>query len=85
MLTCSCSSLLQKNVAFSDCKLPRDVNMHVITVPPKIWRPKPMDRFIPLPPSPDIDDDLYLSPVYGLTICHHPYVSVQFPQVLGWL
>ena len=58
MLTCNCSSLLQKNVAFSDCKLPRDVNMHVITVPPKIWRPKPIDRFIPLPPSPDIDDDL---------------------------
>ena len=36
ILTCSCSSLLQKNVTFFDCKLPLKVNMHVITVPPKI-------------------------------------------------
>ena len=57
MLTCSCSSLLQRNVTFSVCKFPREVNMYVITVPPKIWRPKPIDRFIPLPPSPDIDDN----------------------------
>ena len=29
---------------------------------------KPIDRFIPLPPYPDVDDDLYLSPAYGLAI-----------------
>ena len=68
ILICSCSSLLQPNVTFFDRKLPLKVHMHVITVPQKIWRPKPIDRFIPLPPYPNVDDDLYLSPAYGLAI-----------------
>ena len=68
MLTCSCSSLPPRNVTFSDCKLPLEVNMHIITVPLKIWRPKPVDRFILLPPYFDIDDDLCLSSAYGLAI-----------------
>ena len=42
--------------------------MHIITVPLKIWRPKPVDRFIPLPPYSDIDDDLCLSSAYSLAI-----------------
>ena len=68
ILTCSYSLLLQKNVTFFDCKLPLKVNIHIITVPPKIRRPKPIDSLIPLPPFPDIDDDLYLSPACGLAI-----------------
>ena len=68
ILTCSYNSLLQKNVIFFDCTLPLKANMHVITVPPKIWRPKPIDRFILLPPYPDIDDILYHFPAYGLAI-----------------
>ena len=42
--------------------------MHIITVPLKIWRPKPVNRCIPLPPYSDIDDDLCLSSAYGLAI-----------------
>ena len=68
ILTCSCCSLLQSTATFFDRTLPLTVHMYVITIPPKIWRPKPIDKFIPLPPYPDVDDDLYLYPAYGLAI-----------------
>ena len=69
ILTCSCSSLplLSKTVSFVD-STPQPARVHVITVPPKIWRPKMKDKFIPLPPHPDVDEDLYLSPSCGLAI-----------------
>ena len=68
ILTCSCNALLPKKVSFSDNMLPLQINMDIITVPPKIWRPKAPDKFISLPPNPDVDDNLFLSPSYGLDI-----------------
>ena len=68
ILSCSCSFLIQPTVTFFDRTLPLKVHLHVITIPTKIWRTKPIDRFIPLSPYPDVDDDLYLSPAYGLAI-----------------
>ena len=68
ILTCSCSSLLSKKVSFVDSKSQPTARVHIITVPPKIWRPKMKYKFIPLPPHPDVDEDLYLSPSCGLAI-----------------
>ena len=66
ILTCSCSSLLPKRVFFSDTMQPFSARVHVITVPPKIWRPKPKDKFVSSPVHQDVNDDLFLSPANGL-------------------
>ena len=87
ILTCSCSSLLSKKVSFVDSKPHHTARVHVITVPPKIWRPKMKDKFIPLPPHPDVDEDLYLSPSCGLAIRRtkpHPPKITNRDDLLLW-
>ena len=44
------------------------VKMNIIIVPPKMWRPEVSDRFVPLPPHPDIDDNTFLSQSYALVM-----------------
>jgi hypothetical protein len=39
--------------------------VHVITMPPKVWRPKPPSRYIPLEYGDEIDDDLFIFRNYG--------------------
>jgi hypothetical protein len=43
-----------------------------IDVPPKIWRPKPVDRYIPVDYSNDIDESVFEFEQYGKAICHPP-------------
>ena len=38
--------------------------VHVITVPPKIWRPKARNKYKPIIYH-DVDDNLYVLKVYG--------------------
>ena len=47
---------------------PLSARVHIITVPPKIWPPKPKDKFVSSPVYQDVDDDLFLSPANGLAI-----------------
>jgi hypothetical protein len=51
----------------------------VIEVPPKIWRPKPIDRYIPMDYSNDIDDSVFEFQQFGNAICHppEPFVNVR--------
>jgi hypothetical protein len=44
----------------------------VIDVPPKLWRPKPVDRYIPMDYSNDIDDSVFEFEQFGQAICHPP-------------
>jgi hypothetical protein len=44
----------------------------VIEVPPKIWRPKPVDRYISMDYSNDIDDSVFEFKQFGQAICHPP-------------
>lgn len=44
----------------------------VIEVPPKIWRPKPIDRYIPMDYSNDINDSVFEFQQFGNAICHLP-------------
>jgi hypothetical protein len=39
--------------------------LFVIDVPPKIWRPKPVDRYIPIDYSDDLDESVFLFERYG--------------------
>ena len=87
ILTCSCSSLLSKRVSFVDIKRQPTARFHVITVPPKIWRPKMMDTCIHLPPHTDVDEGLYLSPSCGLAIRRtklHPPKITNRVDLLLW-
>ena len=68
VLTCSCSSLLPKRVFFSDTMQSLSARVHVITVLPKIGRPKSKDEFVSSPVHQDVDDNLFLSPANGLAI-----------------
>ena len=51
----------------------------VIDVPPKIWRPKPVDRYLPLDYANDIDDSVFEFEQYGKAICHppEPFINVR--------
>jgi hypothetical protein len=51
----------------------------VIEVPPKIWRPKPIDRYIPMDYSNDIDNSVFEFQQFGNAICHppEPFVNVR--------
>ena len=53
---------------------------YLIDIPPKIWRPKPVNRFIPPDNDPnDVDDDLYLFPTYGHgALLRHPAQTLDF-------
>ena len=73
ILTCSCSDLLPKRVSFLDSMLLLQINMNVVTVPPRNWRPKALDKLILLPPNPDVDDKIFLFQAYGLAICRTRY------------
>jgi hypothetical protein len=44
----------------------------VIAVPPKLWRPKPADHYIPMDYSNDIDESVFLFEQHGRAICHPP-------------
>ena len=87
ILTCSCSSLLSKRVSFVEIKTQPTARVLVITVPPNIWPPKMKDKFIPLPPHTDVDEDLYLSPSCGLIIRrtkpHPPKTTNMFDLIFG--
>jgi hypothetical protein len=50
----------------------------VIEAPPKIWRPKPIDRYIPMDYSNDIDDSVFEFQQFGNAISHppEPFVNV---------
>ena len=87
ILTCSCSSLLSKRVSFVEIKTKPTARVYVITVPPNIWPQKMKDKFIPLPPHTDVDEDLYLSPSSGLTIRRtkpHPPKITSRVDLLLW-
>jgi hypothetical protein len=43
--------------------------LFVIDVPPKLWRPKPIDRYVPMDYSDDIDESIFLFERYGKAIC----------------
>ena len=51
--------------------------MHIIIVPPKMWIPKVSDRFVPLPPHPDIDDNTFLFQAYVLVMRRTKHQSPQ--------
>jgi hypothetical protein len=55
--------------ATTDSAAPATRNF-VIDVPPKIWRPKPIDQYIPLDYSNDIDDNVFEFEQYGKAFCH---------------
>jgi hypothetical protein len=42
----------------------------VVDVPPKLWRPKPADRYVPMDYSNDIDESVFLLARYDKAICH---------------
>ena len=85
-LTSCCSSLLPKQVSFSTSMKQQQAKIHVITVPPKIRRPKIKDRFIPDPTLMDIDDDLFLflgySSVIRRTISLPPPLTTRLDLIL---
>ena len=68
VITCSCSSILPKQVSFSGTMQPLSARVHVITASPRIWRPNPKDRLIPSPVHQDVNDNHFLSPANGLAI-----------------
>ena len=41
-------------------------------MPPKLWRPKPVDRCIPVDHANDIDDSVFEFEQCGKAICHLP-------------
>ena len=43
-------------------------SLYVIDVPPKIWRPKPVNRYIPIDYGTDIDDGMFDYSHYGKTV-----------------
>ena len=45
--------------------------VHVITVPPKIWRPKAKNNYKPITYN-DVDDDLYVLKRYGKEMIRSP-------------
>jgi hypothetical protein len=47
-------------------------NLFVIDVPPKIWRPKPVDRYIPIDYSDDLDESVFLFERYGRALSCPP-------------
>ena len=58
---------------------PPTTQILVIEVPPKIWRPKPIDRYIPMDYSNDIDESVFEFEQFGRTICHppEPFINVR--------
>jgi hypothetical protein len=61
----------------------------VIAVPPKLWRPKPADHYIPMDYSNDIDESVFLFEQHGRAICHPPrpcrplFYRLYHPIALG--
>ena len=51
----------------------------VIEVPPKIWRPKPLDKYVPIDYSNDIDESVFEFEQFGKAICHppEPFINVR--------
>jgi hypothetical protein len=49
--------------------LPLVAKQFVIDVPPKVWRPKPVDCYVPVDYSDDIDGDVFLFEQYGKAAC----------------
>ena len=47
-------------------------NIFVITVPPKVWRPKAPTKYVPLPPHPNNQREDYLHTPYGYPIKRVP-------------
>ena len=41
---------------------------YAITVPPKVWRPKPSSRYVPLDYGHEFDESLFVSPRFGRTL-----------------
>ena len=39
-----------------------------ITIPPKVWRPKPPTRYMPLDYGHEFDDDLFIFPRFGKSL-----------------
>jgi hypothetical protein len=46
---------------------------YVITMPPKVWRPRPPSRYIPLDYGDEIDDDMFIFRQYGRSLLRPPY------------
>ena len=40
----------------------------MITLPPKIWRPKPLNKYIPIDYAYDVDDGIFDYSFYGKTV-----------------
>jgi hypothetical protein len=57
----------------------------VIAVPPKTWRPKPVDRYIPLDHSNDIDEQVFEFEQHGKAFCHPPEpFSIERDDIHTW-
>jgi hypothetical protein len=52
---------------------PNPTKLFVIQVPPKLWRPKPADYYIPLDYSNDLDESVFLFERYGKAVGHVPF------------
>jgi hypothetical protein len=50
-----------------------------ISVPPKVWRPKPVSRYIPLNYSDEFSEDLFVFPRYGKSIKHSVAIKEELP------
>ena len=57
---------------YSPAVAPHHAHTYSITVPAKIWRPKPKDRYVQLDYGNEIDADLFLFPTFGQAIKHKP-------------
>jgi hypothetical protein len=61
------------------CDDPSLARNFVIDVPPKIWRPKPVDRHTPLDHGDDVDGNIFEFEQRGETFCHpaKPFIIQQ--------
>jgi hypothetical protein len=56
--------------------------LFVIEVPPKVWRPKPTDKYLPMDYSDDIDDGVFIFEQYGKSMRRQraPFVQTRDPS-----
>ena len=50
-----------------------------ISIPPKVWRPKPISCYVPLDYSNEFSDDLFVFPRYGKSIQQCSQISKELP------